>query len=108
MMEMRICGAHMGIREYVRIYFICVVFLMPACSYFVSWDETSRSAIGLSIDEVIKMDGPPDAVVPMNNGNKEYRYWLKSIDPTCIHYWIVNPQGIITGYHYEGRCRPIG
>ena len=82
--------------------------LITACTYFVSWDDYGKSWIGHRIDEVVKLEGPPDAITPLGNGGKEYKYHLKKIDPTCIHYWIIDPQGIIRGYHYKGRCRPIG
>lgn len=82
--------------------------VVSACSYFVSWEDSVKGGVGRSIDSVVKLDGPPTAIIPLPHGNKEYKYHLKKIDPTCIHYWIVNPHGIITGFRYEGRCRPIG
>lgn len=81
---------------------------VSACSYFVSWDDAVKGGVGRPIDSIIKLDGPPNAIIPLSNGNKEYKYHFKKIDPSCVHYWIVDPQGIIVGYHYEGRCRPIG
>lgn len=87
---------------------LTAVLFMSACSYFVSWDDAVKGGVGRSIDSIIKLDGPPTAIIPLSNGGKEYKYHLKKIDPSCIHYWIVNPQGVITGFHYEGRCRPVG
>lgn len=84
------------------------VVVLSACSYFVSWDEKSQMLIGRPIEVYTRVNGPPDAIKELPNGNKEYKYWLKKLDPSCIHYWIVNPRGVITGFHYEGRCRPIG
>ena len=82
--------------------------VVSACSYFVSWEDSIKGGVGRSIDSIVELDGPPTAVITLPDGQKEYKYHLKKIDPTCIHYWIVNRQGISTGYHYEGRCRPIG
>ena len=82
--------------------------VVSACSYFVSWEDSVKGGVGRSIDSIVELDGPPTAVITLPGGKKEYKYHFKKIDPTCIHYWIVNPQGVITGYRYEGRCRPIG
>lgn len=64
--------------------------------------------VGNPISDIEKLYGPPDEIKELPNGDQEYKYWLKKLDPSCVHYWIVDPQGIIRGYHYEGRCRPIG
>ena len=82
--------------------------LITGCVYFTSWDDVMKGWVGHRIDEIVKLWGPPDQIKSMSDGNKEYKYLAKDIDPSCIHYWIVNPQGVITGFHYEGRCRPIG
>ena len=87
-----------------------VLLPVSACSYFVSWNDISEPLIGHPFQEITKFESwqHPDEVKALPNGDKEYKYHLKKIDPSCIHYWLVNPQGIITGYRYEGRCRPIG
>ena len=84
--------------------------LLAGCSYFVSWDDLSLNYIGqpISKDENFESWKTPDEVRTLPGGKKEYKYHLKKLDPSCIHYWIVNPQGIIVNYRYEGRCRPIG
>ncbi len=81
---------------------------MSACSYFVSWDESVKGGLGRSMVDLQRTWGEPDEIRELPNGNKEYKYWLKKLDPSCVHYWIVDPQGIVVDYHYEGRCQPIG
>ena len=87
-----------------------VALSVSACSYFVSWNDISEPLIGHPFQEITEFESwrQPDEVKTLPNGDKEYKYHLKKIDPSCIHYWVVDPQGIIRGYHYEGRCRPIG
>lgn len=97
---------HRSLAKHVTVF--AAALLASACSYFVSWDNAVKGGVGRPIDSIIKLDGPPSTIIPLPNGNKKYKYHLKKIDPTCVHYWIVDPQGIIRGYHYEGRCRPIG
>lgn len=82
--------------------------LVAGCSYFVSWDESVKGGLGRPMVDIQKTWGEPDEIRAIPDGSKEYKYWLKKLDPSCVHYWIVDPEGIITGYHYEGRCRPIG
>ena len=85
-----------------------LILVAGACSYFVSWDDSVKGGVGRSIVDLQQTWGEADAVRELSDGNKEYKYWLKKLDPSCVHYWIVDPHGIISGYHYEGRCRPIG
>ncbi|MDA7852393.1 hypothetical protein N9A71_02485 [Porticoccaceae bacterium] len=88
--------------------FLSIFLISTGCSYFVSWDEKSKRAIGRPIENYIRLNGPPDKLSPTENGSMEYKYWLKNLDPSCIHYWVVDKEGTIIGYRYEGRCRPIG
>lgn len=87
-----------------------VLVLLTGCSYFVSWDDISKNYIGHPLSEYEEFETwqKPDEIKTLPNGNKEYKYHLKKLDPSCVHYWVVDPQGIITDYHYDGRCRPIG
>lgn len=104
-----ICGCLLVVTNQSMFYiFGLALSLLVGCSYFVSWDDAVRGGVGRSIDSMIKLDGLPNAIIPLSNGNKEYKYHFKKLDPSCIHYWIVDPQGIIVDYRYEGRCRPIG
>lgn len=82
--------------------------LMVGCSYFVSWDESVSGGVGRPMADVQRTWGDPDRIKKLGDGNTEYQYHLKKLDPSCIHYWIVDPQGVIVDYRYEGRCRPIG
>jgi hypothetical protein len=84
-----------------------IVVFLAGCSYFVSWDEVSQKYINRPVLEFETWQNP-DEVRTLPNGRREYKYHLKKLDPSCIHYWIVNPEGIIVDYRYEGRCRPIG
>ena len=93
-----------------NIYLSIVVILFAGCSYFVSWDDVSKPFIGdlfLSITK-FKSWKNPDEIKALPDGQKEYKYHLKELDPSCIHYWIVDKEGIIMGYRYTGYCRPIG
>lgn len=103
------CGYLLVVTKQKKLYIFGLILILPiGCSYFVSWDEKSERSLGRPIHNYIRLNGSPDSINPLPNGNKEYKYHLKKLDPTCIHYWIVNPQGIIVDYRYEGRCRPIG
>lgn len=88
--------------------FACIVALLGACSYFVSWNDSVEGGVGRPIVDIQKTWGAPDEIREVHKGEKEYVYRLKRLDPSCVHYWIVDQRGVITGYHYEGRCRPIG
>jgi hypothetical protein len=94
----------------MRSYLLTIVIFFTGCSYFTSWDDQSTRAIGYSLSYMTKFDSwkNPDEVTALPDGQKEYKYHLKKIDPSCVHYWIVNEEGIITGYRYTGYCRPIG
>ena len=92
----------------MRNYLLIIVILFSGCSYFVSWDDKSRVLIGEPITLYSVLNGPPDEIIPLPDGQKEYKYHLKKLDPSCIHYWVVDERGIITGYRYQGYCRPVG
>lgn len=68
-----------------------------------------RREVGNPIEEIENSWGDElDEITSRPDGQKEYKYHLKKLDPSCIHYWVVNQRGIITGYRYQGYCRPIG
>ena len=90
------------------IYFLLAVILFTGCSYFVSWDDKSKTLIGEPITLYSDLNGPPDEIKTLPDGQKEYKYHLKKLDPSCVHYWIVDKKGIIMGYRYTGYCRPVG
>lgn len=92
----------------VLLVIACLVVMLFGCSYFVSWDDKSRSLIGHPIDTYLQLNGHPDRITELQNGNVEYEYRLDEVDPSCVHFWIVNDKGIIINYRYQGRCRPIG
>ena len=88
-------------------FFGPILASLVGCSYFVSWNDLGESWIGNDIDKIVDLWGAPDEVGTMDNGLSEYKYSLKNLDPSCVHYWIVDQGGTITGFHYEGRCSPI-
>ena len=94
----------------MRISLLLGVISFCGCSYFTSWDDKSTRAIGYPLSHMAKFDSwkTPDEIKTLSDGQKEYKYHLKKFEPSCIHYWIENQEGIITGYRYTGYCRPIG
>lgn len=104
-----ICGCPPVVtKQSIFCIFGLILSLLAGCSYFVSWDESVSGGIGRPMIDIQKTWGQPDRIDALGDGNKEYKYHLKKLDPSCVHYWIVDPQGIIVDYRYEGRCRPIG
>lgn len=103
-------GTHnmIGWRIYKKRYYLVLLAFLSACSYFVSWDESVKGGVGRSISDIKETWGDPDDIIALPNGYKEYKYNLESLDPSCVHYWIVNHRGTIMGYRYKGYCRPVG
>jgi len=87
---------------------VLVSLLLAGCAYFVSWDDVSRPNIGRPVEEIIALWKHPYEVRQIDATTREYRYDLRRLDPSCVHYWLVDEHGIIIGYHYKGYCRPIG
>jgi hypothetical protein len=85
-----------------------VVYICGGCAYFVSWNDMSKSWLGQPISKFIKLNGEPTSVTVVGNGDSEYRFDLKKLDPSCIHWWLVNKEGVIVGHRHDGYCRPIG
>lgn len=84
------------------------VLVSSACAYFESWDHANAGAIGDPIRNIVLIWGPPDHKWQREDGFTIYEYHLKKLDPSCFHYWVVNPQGTIVDFYYKGYCRPIG
>jgi hypothetical protein len=82
--------------------------LTSACSYFVSWKDVSQSWVGRPVSEFIKLNGQPSTIAEAAGGEFEYRFDLKRLDASCVHWWLVDKGGTIVGYRYQGYCRPIG
>ncbi len=89
------------------LFWVCILF-SSACSYFESWDEANRPAVGHPIDEIIKVWGQPSKTWTRDDGMAIYEYDLKKLDPSCTHYWVVSKDKIIIDFYYKGYCRPIG
>jgi len=66
------------------------------------------SWVGSDIKEIENLWGPPTSIVKRSEGEAVYQYHRTEVDPSCVHYWIVGDDGIITGFFHEGYCRPIG
>jgi len=94
----------------MRVCLVALLLFSYGCSYFVSWDDISQPLVGEPLSDITKYESwnTPDEIKILPDGQTEYKYHLPKLDPSCIHYWLVNEQGIITGYRYEGRCRPVG
>lgn len=90
------------------IVLVLTLSAVVSCSYFVSWDTASASWIGRPVSEFIVLNGKPVNVQKSAQGFEEYKFELRKLDPSCIHYWMVNEVGVIISYRYEGRCRVIG
>ena len=84
-----------------------IVFLLGGCRLFFSWDDASKTWVGEPISRFEQQEGPPDRVSKNDDGTTTYKYHLEGIDPSCVQYWVVNTQGIIVDYRYEGHCGPI-
>lgn len=91
----------------ICIVFTLVIINLVACTYFSSWNGLGNSWVGSQINEILELWGQPDEIISGENNEKEYKYRLPKIDPSCIHYWMVNNQGTIVGFHYQGRCDPV-
>lgn len=78
------------------------------CSLFASWDGMAKSWVGDPINRITESWGEPTRIWTREDGMTIYQYDLKKLDPSCVHYWVVDKGGIIAGFHYEGYCRPIG
>ena len=88
--------------------FVLIPLAVTGCSYFVSWDESVRGGVGRPFEDIKKTWGEPDSAKTIDSNSTEYMYHLKKLDPSCFHWWQVDKNGIIEGYRYKGRCRPIG
>lgn len=90
--------------------FLNLIFLtlLIGCAFLNTWDDVMRSWVGAPVTRIEKLWGPPDETHARTDGNMIYKYHLKDVDSSCVHYWIVNPEGIIVDFYYEGYCRPVG
>jgi hypothetical protein len=82
--------------------------LAAGCAYFVSWHDLSKSWVGHPIARFVSVNGEPSSITPLADGDEEYRFDLRKLDPSCVHWWKVDKEGTIVGYRFQGRCRPVG
>lgn len=87
---------------------LVMAIALPACALFSSWDDVMGSWVGSDISKIAELWGAPDQIRSIDSETQEYKYHLEKLDPSCVHYWYVDSKGVISGYSYEGRCRPIG
>ena len=85
-----------------------ILALISGCALFTSWSGVMEGWHGRNIKEIIDLWGPADRVDDLPDGLQEYKYHLKDLDPTCVHYWITLPEGTIKDHRHEGYCRPVG
>lgn len=88
------------------VFWLCSALI--GCAYFDSWEESNGGAVGRPWEEIAKLWGPEDQTWIRDDGKTIYRYHLKRLDPSCVHYWVVDEQGVIVDFYYDGYCRPIG
>jgi hypothetical protein len=98
----------MRLKSIVRTVSVSLLFLLAGCALLDSWDDASRSWVGSRVDKYISLNGPPSEVRQMDAGLREFRFDLRKLDPSCVHYWLVDESGIIVDYRYKGYCRLIG
>lgn len=91
-------------------YFIYLLLstLLIGCVFFSSWERSMRSWVGAPVSEFAELNGNPDKTWVREDGKTVYKYHLEKIDPSCIHYWVVDDRGVIVDFYYEGYCRPVG
>ena len=87
---------------------LILCFLTVSCAFLMSWDDKSELMVGQPSSIYVDRNGPPDEVKELPDGTRELKYYLKGVDPSCIHYWIVDSHDTIVDYRYSGNCRPIG
>lgn len=85
-----------------------IFILLVGCSYFVSWEDSSKSWVGKPIEKFVALNGPATTVRQLSASTREYKFDLPELGPGCVQYWLVNESGIIFDFHYKGRCRVIG
>lgn len=81
--------------------------ILCGCALFTSWDDVTNTWIGSPIARLQAAHGSPSKVTPLPDGQSEYRYDLKKLDPSCVQYWVINAEGIIVGQRHTGYCSPV-
>jgi hypothetical protein len=95
--------------RHTGVLIVCFFFL-AACS-IPSLKTYTKEAIGTPISRKIEIMSKPNSwatsigwkekTYKLDNGNWVY---VEPDRPGCFIHWEVNPEGIIVGYHFEGRC----
>lgn len=77
---------------------------LSACSSAPPRDNEMDRWFGHPATELVKAWGPPKSIVKLEERRLEYKYPRPDIDPSCIHFWLMNRQGYVIAHRYEGRC----
>lgn len=91
----------------MKLGLILIMLMSLGCTYFTSWSDVMGGWVGHDIDDITELYGKPDATWVREDGSTIYKYHHRGVDPSCVQYWVVNQAGTITGFYYEGWCRPI-
>ena len=96
--------------EYMRRAVMLPLFalLFAGCAFLNTWDDVMHTWIGADIARITNLWGEPRGIWTREDGMTIYKYELKKLDPSCVHYWVVSKEKIIVDFYYEGYCRPVG
>lgn len=88
----------------MRRIFVSFLLLLAGCA---SWNEVMHTWIGNPFEDIRNFWGPADQVWGRSDGKIVHMYHLRDVDPDCMHFWIVDPSGIIEDFYYKGDCVPM-
>jgi hypothetical protein len=89
-------------------FVVLLIAFAIGCTYFTSWDNVMQRWVGLPISDYVEVEGKPDQKWLREDGHTIYMYEFEGLDPSCVHYWVVDEGGVIVNFYYEGYCHPIG
>lgn len=92
----------MAFKQLIAVGLILTAASVTGC--FTTWDTSVSGGVGWPLEHVTKGYPPPEEVVVLSDGNKEYKYHLSFVDKTCYQFWIVNDEDIVVDYRYTGHC----
>ena len=82
--------------------------LLSSCIYLSSWGQVYEGWVGKPVASFTEVNGNPDAIQQLENGNAEHIWYFQRIDPECRQHFEVNSSGTIVGSRHTGRCVPVG
>jgi len=92
----------------MRVAILIAATVVAGCAYFTSWGDVMGRWVGEPISSITDLWGPPDQTWTREDGKTVYKYHQQQVDPSCYHYWVVDENGVIADFDYEGYCRPVG